>query len=324
LYKQAGFLCVIPLNILFLTDIIKVGSMKLIKFIVFIGVLFLSACTVEQYVTVPVNYNAKLTFPDSTKILLINQFDVSKAKITNPKKLKVIKAAAYTSVKYAETRLKKLPKVRVINLVDSVNFNVNTDSIKLLALKYHVNYVLALKNFTADIVIGGVDNGTAYYNTTAEVNFMLFQNDGIYFKKLNGKVSDPQSEGSGLIGSMVFRPTVRGNRSSVNFAAQHATEDALQEYLPSGVVHDRPLYNDVIFQPAIQAILARKFDKADSLLTPILKDNSILNQCKAAYNLSVVYEAEGDIDGAIEMAELSNQKYKNMYALAILEDLKTE
>jgi hypothetical protein len=45
---------------------------------------------------------------------------------------------------------------------------------------------------------------------------------------------------------------------------------------------------------------------------------------KAAYNLAVVYEAQGDIDIAIDMAQLSLDKNKNRFATMLLTDLKGE
>src|ERR1700712_5286122 len=106
------------------------GIMRLLKFAGLLFVLFLSACEVEQYVTVPVNYDPKVSFPDSTRILIINQFDAGQVKNTNPKKLTVIKAGAYSAIKYADVQLSKLPKVKVINLVDSATFALTADSVK--------------------------------------------------------------------------------------------------------------------------------------------------------------------------------------------------
>jgi hypothetical protein len=292
-------------------------------------ILFLGGCDVEQYVNVPVSYTPKLVFnPGTTSILLINQFEINKTKINNDKKLGVIKAGAFTAIKYAEAQLKELPNVKVTSLVDSAAFALNTDSIKFLASKYHVNYVLALKNFNADIVLGTIEGSQAYYNTNVEVNFVLYGVEGntILAKKLNGKTSDPQVGGEfpGLLGSIIIHPTVRGSKSSINISAQNATQYALQDYLPYSIAHNRPLYNDKIFQPAIKEILAGNFEKADTLLTPFLKNSNALIVCKAAYNLAVVYEAEGDVVLAINLAQQSMDKYRNEYAMVILQDLQTE
>ena len=40
--------------------------------------------------------------------------------------------------------------------------------------------------------------------------------------------------------------------------------------------------------------------------------------------LSIVYESEGDVSLAIDMAQQSIDKFTNYYAEAILNDLKTE
>ena len=304
--------------------------MKLLKLgVIGFFVVFFSGCDVEQYVNVPVSYTPKLVFnPGTTSILLINQFDASNIKTSNEKKLGVYKAGAFTAIKYAETQLKQLPNVKVSSLVDSTAFAINPDSIKFLASKYHVNYVLALKNFNADIALSTIEGSQAYYNTNVAVDFILYEVEGnaILSKKLAGKTSDPQSGGDfpGLLGSLMIRPSVRGSKYSINIAAQNATQNALQDYLPYSIAHNRPLYTDRIFQPAIREILAGNFEKADTLLTPFLKNSNPLIVCKAAYNLAVVYEAEGDVVLAINLAQQSMDKYRNQYAMIILQDLQTE
>ncbi|MDB4922683.1 DUF6340 family protein [Mucilaginibacter sp.] len=301
--------------------------MKLLKSACVILLLFFSACTAPLYVAVPVDYTAKLNFrPDSTIIILINQFDINQAKITNKKKLDVIKAGAVAAIKFAGLEFSSLPHVKVINLVDSVAFTVNTDSVKLTASKYHANYLLALKSFTADIGLSDIANYTTYYNTNTAVNFVLYESNGIYHRNLNGTAVDAQSEQPyfGLLPTLLIHPTVKGNKQSIKTSAEHATENALQDYFPYTITHNRPLYNDAIFLPAIKEIQTGNFDKADSLLAPFLQDKNPQIASKAAYNLAVVYESEGDIDAAIDLAQQSSDKYNNEFATAILAELKEE
>lgn len=301
--------------------------MKLLKTACIIVLLFFSACSVPLYVAVPVDYTAKLSFrPDSTTIVLINQFDINQAKVNNKKKLDVLKAGAFAAISYAGFELTQLPHVNVINLVDSVNLTVNTDSIKAVAAKYHAHYVLVLKSFTADIGLSEITEYTTYYNTNVGVNFMLYESNGIYYRKLNGTAEDPQSEQPyfGLFATLLIHPTVKGNKQSIKTSAEHATANALQDYFPYSITHNRPLYNDAIFQPAIKEILARNFEKADSLLQPFLKNKDPQIVSKAAYNLAVVYESEGDIEGAADLAQQSADKYRNEYANVMLAELKEE
>ena len=302
-------------------------SMKPLNSACIILLLFFSACTAPLYVAVPVDYTAKLNLrPDSTIIVLINQFDINQAKITNKKKLDVIKAGAVAAINYAGLEFRSLPHVKVINLIDTTAFTVNADSIKLIAQKYNAHYVLALKNFTADIGLSDIANYTSYYNTNTAVDFVFFEGNGIYHRDLKGNAVDAQSEQPyfGLLPTLLIHPTVKGNKQSIKTSAEHATENALQDYFPYTITHNRPLYNDAIFLPAIKEIQSGNLNKADSLLTPFLQDKNPQIASKAAYNLAVVYESEGDIDSALDLAQQSSDKYRNEYATAILADLKEE
>jgi tetratricopeptide (TPR) repeat protein len=302
--------------------------MKILKPILIILALFLYGCSVSQFAVVKVSYNPKLSFkPDSNTILLINQFDYTKLQANDPKDLNVLKTGVFTAIKYAEVHLKQLPNVKVINIVDSATLSMNTDSIKPLALKYHSDYVLALNDFSAAVDLTGLKAiDPQYYSINANVNFTLYESNGIFYKKLNGIADDHQDEGEGmaLAADMISRPNIKGNKGAVLTAIEHAAQDALKDYLIFSVTHKRPLYNDAWLQPAVKEILAGNFNKADSLLQPFLKNTNMQVIAKAAYNLAVVYEAEGDIDMAIEVAQLSLDKFNNEYAAAILADLKEE
>ena len=119
-----------------------------------------------SYITVPINYTSRYYFArDTATILVINQFDVKNVKDSGSKKPEVLAGAAYTSIKFIGSQLDLLPHVRVINLVDSLNFLVNTDSVKSLASKYEATHVLALKSFDANIVPTADETGEKNQNT---------------------------------------------------------------------------------------------------------------------------------------------------------------
>ena len=288
--------------------------------------LFLCACDPMKYLTVPVNFNPRLAFkPDSTTILIVNQADLNARGYTG-RKLKSLTAGAFTAAKYAATQLGSLPHVKVINLVDSASFTANTDSIKNLASKYHSDYILALNNFTADISMTGLDNASAYYGSSVEVDFTLYIGNGGLSKKLKGISNSPQPQNVylGFVASLVIRPTVGNSKGSIVSSAENATQIALQDYLPYTQTYVRPVYNDKPLQPAVEQIFASHFDKAYTLLEPFLKNPDPVLASKAAYNLAVVYEAQGDIDIAIGMAQQSLDKNRNEFAASLLNQLKQE
>ena len=307
--------------------------MEIVKVIASILVAFLTVSSQEgpsdvPYVTVPVNYSARNYLgPDSTTIVLVNKVDFSAKKISDQKKLAVLRAGAYTSIKYAGTLLKQLPHVKVISLVDSAKFTANADSIKFLASRYGANHVLTLNSFEADIVLSDVQSSTPYFNTSINAGFTLYESNGIYYKKLNGTASDLLPDVKyifGFYGALYIHPPIERYKAAIDSSAKNAALDALRDYLPSTISHDRPLYNDHFLKSAVTKIYASELDAAIILLKPQLKNKNNKKAAKAAYNLAVVYEAKADIETAIAMAQLSLNKFNNTYATAILEDLKVE
>ncbi len=301
--------------------------MKLPKSICFILIMLLSACHAIQYVSVAVNYTPKVYFgADSTTILLINRVDTNQWNLNNQKKRDVLKSAAISAINYCDDALSTLPGIRIINIVDSVNFRLNTDSIKTLAANYHVTYVLSLEKFSANINLDDINDGTSYYSTNVATDFLLYQSDGLYFKKLNGTANEPSDEIPyvNIFSTLLVHPTIKGSKSAFIIAAQHAAHTALQDYLPGSVANLRPLYTDELLKPAVNEILSGNFNKADSLLIPLTKNIDPVIAGRSAYNLAVVYESEGDIESAINMAKQSETMYQNSYAATILQDLINE
>ncbi|HEY8929929.1 MAG TPA: DUF6340 family protein [Mucilaginibacter sp.] len=294
----------------------------------FAAFLFLASCEVPAYVTVPVEYTPRAYFrkKDSTRIVVVNQFNADLLNIASKRKLASIKAGAYTAIKSAALQLGSLPRVKTIIAADSANFKPDTDSVKFIAEKYKADYVLVLKKFGADIGLTEISNATSYYDTNVSVNFLLYAPDGIFYKKLNGQANDPHSEQpyEGIFAELIFHPTVGGNKASVRNSAEHAVQSALQDYFPYTISHSRPLFNDDFLKPSVAAIMAQDYDKADSLLQKLMLDKNPEVLSKAAYNLAVVYEALGDISMARDFATESNEKKKNEFATAILYDLKQE
>nr|WP_255486722.1 DUF6340 family protein [Mucilaginibacter sp. SP1R1] len=225
----------------------------------------------------------------------------------------------------------QLKGVRLINLADSVPFTVNTDSIKQLAANHKAGYVLTLDNFTADIVLNGID-GTgadrlAYYNTKATVQFTLYEANGLYFKKLKGEADDPQSESTyqGFFAELIVHPTIKRNGAAISYSARNAALNALKDYLPFSITNNRPLYNqgDELHAAVLQ-IQAGRFDMAFKVLNPLVDSADVQLASRAAYNLAVIYEAQGDMEEALELAKQSDQKQQNVFAATLIAELNKE
>nr|WP_253952324.1 DUF6340 family protein [Mucilaginibacter sp. SG564] len=284
------------------------------KLICILFIIGLTSCNVVQYATVPVDYAPKLVFrTDTARILVVNKLTFDSTRL-NKRKIVALKAAAYSAITGAEKELKLLPGVKVSNLIDSVSFSANKDSVKHLAAKYKANYILTLDDFNAGLVLDNVQyDGNAqiaYYSTKARVAFTLYESNGIFFKKLKGVATEPQDGRFGY---------------SIDGAARNAALDALKDYLPYTITNYRPLYNQGdLLATSVKQILAGRFDLAFKILNPIIDGPDLKQASRAAYNLAVVYEAQGDIDEALDLAKLSNQKQQNDYATTLIAALIKE
>jgi tetratricopeptide (TPR) repeat protein len=293
-------------------------------------IVFLTSCSVPQYVTVPVNYGPKMGFSrDSTIIVVANRYRPDSVKIRDYRRISVLKKMAVVSLQTAANQLKYLKGVHIINLVDSINYTVNTDSVKFLAAAHKANYVLVLNDIGAGIYPETVYyNGipSNYYTTKIKTSLALFESNGIYSKKLAGMAEVPQDETySGGFGSLFNKPSYRSSIPAMTAATRDATLDALKDYLPFSISNERPLYADGgALESSVTQIKAGKFDVAFKILNPLIDGADTKLASKAAYNLAVVYEAQGDIDEALKTAKLSNEKHPNDYAKAIIVDLMKE
>jgi hypothetical protein len=292
----------------------------------------LTACHVAlQPLAVPISYAPKLNFGrDSTTILLVSRFDFESRKLHSKAKLAVLNGAAYTAVATAANELNFLPKVKAINLVDSVNFGANPDSVNMLAQQYKAQYVLTLDRFYADIDSDVDFNGSdkvSVYSSVVNANFTLYEADGLHFKRLSGKASDFHSDApyQGILGSLIMQPSIKKNAYALNRSARNATLNALKEYLPSTITNYRRLYmdNDSL-KKAVNHIYAKQYKEAFDILNPIIDGEDMKLASHAAYDLAVVYEAQGDIKTALETARLSNQKQQNDYATLLIPALEKE
>ncbi|SEO50203.1 hypothetical protein SAMN05192574_108317 [Mucilaginibacter gossypiicola] len=284
---------------------------------------FLAACSVPQYVNVPVDYAPKLNFSRArTTIVVINHYMPDSTRNRGKRVLATFKAAAYTAINNAAIQLHALPGVKVVQLVDSVNFTANADSVKFLAKKYKAAYVLAFEDFKGETKwkqdnYNGVPS--VYRATVINTSFTLYEANGIYSKKLNGEAeiydTNPYASASSLLthGGPLFD------------AMRNSALDALKDYLPYTDYHDRPLYaNGDQLSSSVELIKAGKFDQAFKVLNPLIDGPDLKLASRAAYNLAVVYEAQGDIDAALDVAKISNQKQPNDFAKAIIVDLMKE
>lgn len=182
--------------------------------------------------------------------------------------------------------------------------------------------MLVLKSYYADIVLDETTNND--YKTYALANFLLYENNGLYYKKLNGRGSDPLTKLQYMKTQSAGPYDQAGQAPApINHSAAHAAQDALKEYFSYTLTHSRPMYDDDFLLPAIRQLQTSNYNMADSLLRPLLADGNRVRAGKAYYALAVVNEAKGNFAAAIDFARLAlKMDPENEYATGILGDLQ--
>lgn len=295
--------------------------------LLFIGILFgLSACQTPFYVSVPLKYAPTSYFKkDTTTIVVINRFDMDNLKIDSKQKLSAMKAGALTAIKAVTMKLGSLRHIKTICLADTAGFKTDTGSIKTIAQKYKADYVLALTSYDSGVTTSSTPSPTISYDIYASVNFLLYEGNCVYYKKLNGTARNPETneQYTALTTAGFYNQNATQNGAPVNSAVGLAAQDALKEYFPYTVTYKRPMYDDDFLLPAIRQIQTSNYAKADSILRPFIRDSNRVRAGKAYYALAVVKEAKGDFGVAIDLARLAlKMDSENEYAPALLDDLQ--
>ncbi|RKR80246.1 hypothetical protein BDD43_0342 [Mucilaginibacter gracilis] len=291
-------------------------------------IVFLSSCSTPSYVDLYITHLPKFTFKNSpAKVLVINLYDASQTGIKNTKKLNVLRNAAYASLNCVVDRLKQFSQVEIINLTEPNN--ITADSIPMLLNKHHAQYILALNYLTANFELDKIDDygkdklKNAQYNINTAVDYTFFNNEGGVISKLSGSSSHHEADMlvTNTFAAVAFGPSIKNNSIAVDNSAIDATGNMLQYFSQYTSIIQRPLYKNDELENAVLAIQARYFERADSILKPMINDKNTRLASKAAYNLSVVYEAMGNTAAARDMATLSLNRNDNWYARAELNAL---
>ncbi len=314
----------------------NINLMKCNYLLLLLVALVLASCNTDRYITINTNVSASVTFKsDSTRILIINGFNFESMGVNNEKKLDVIKDGAYTSLNYAATKLSQLKGVNMINIADTNHLTISIDSMTVVAERYHADYVLVLNKFNAYF---GADNfqtrtveidhkkqviKTADFNMQVTANYTLFNRDGSVNRQLNGYVSDltTNREVPGALLVSLSAPSLKSNGPTVNQSAVHATDKALQCFFTYTNNYTRYIYGNNAFESFAGEMAANNFNRADSLLQPMLVSEDPELSSKAAYNKAVIYEAKGDTANAKNMAQKSLDRNDNRLARYLLREL---
>lgn len=307
---------------------------------IFITLCCCTACGVT-YPSLSIQRKPEIIFSDAaTHILVINRYDVQKVDfiLRKEKKKEVYSRGINAEIAQVLSELESMKGINLIKKSDSLtmarNLQANLDStvltigeIRYLATKYKADYILALENYEASFVqdevvrkknSDGSTSKTASYSLAVESSWVLYDKMGKSFKELRGNASQFHSERSVLSGLLAVGPALGSNTKTVQEVSIAAGKRVAAYFQGQIVSFTRPLYSDKALAESANDMRNGNYILAEEKLETLTKSLDVAIASKAYYNLAVLADLKGDRQLATDLAALSQQKKKNIYASMLL------
>ncbi|MDQ7949075.1 MAG: DUF6340 family protein [Pedobacter sp.] len=308
------------------------------------ALLCLCACGVS-FVPLTAQRSPAISFPEpTTRILVINRFDPKKVDfiLRKEKKKEVYGRGIQAEIGQLLNEMESLKGIELIKQSDSLTMARNLKSeldstvltvgeIRHLATKFGADYILALEDYDASFVQDEVvrsknSDGTvkkvAKYSLAISSSWVLYDQDGKSFKELKGNVSKYHSEREVLSALLAIGPALGSNTKMVQEVSVQAAKQVAGYFKSQMITMNRPLYTDKPLKASANAIKNGNFDAAQQELEDLSKDTDAVLSSKAYYNLAILADLKGNRKMAIDLAEMSMQKKRNMYASMLLNEFK--
>lgn len=304
----------------------------------------LSSCSVSN---VPLTFRQEpeISFSgQKVNVLVINRFDVNRINffLRKEKKKDVYGRGINAEIGQLLNELESIKGINLIEKSDSLtlarNLKGNLDStvltvgeIKQLASKYDADYILALENYDASFVqdeviktknADGSTNKIARYSLAIRSSWSLYDAAGNSFRELKGNASRYHSERTVVSALLAVGPALGSNIKFVQEVSIQAGRRVADYFKSQLISINRPLYTDKVLKVGAKAIENGNYDLAQKELEALTQHEDLTISSKAYYNLAVLAELKGNRHSAVDFAELSLQKRKNVYASMLLNRLK--
>jgi len=189
--------------------------------------------------------------------------------------------------------------------------------------------IVVLTNFDTDAPVGGVVLSDALgqqgYRLTSHAMIGVYCQNGFQLDQIpiSNWVDLPSS---GSLNPLALLQDVVNKRKWYNDLGRVTGFSAGAMFYPNWVWVDRIYYNKGCreLREAKRLIRFGNWDLAEKKLSPVLSDPLLKRKAKAraSFNLALIYEGEGRLDDAIQMAEKSALEYNCKYAPIYLRQLK--
>jgi len=140
-------------------------------------------------------------------------------------------------------------------------------------------------------------------STSNTANYYLIETAGLSLYSNSGELIDRSAVGRSLLyksrwalgGIAVFDPSIYKAEEDIRYLAKFVAEDYINKFYPASETVQRKIYTGKELNEAADYCKEQNWDEAIELLKPLAVSPDPKISSKAAYNLSVAYEATGNM-----------------------------
>jgi hypothetical protein len=282
---------------------------KRISVLTLVLLLILTSCSTYVYFerTLPPEI---VSAEKKNTIAFLNLFDYTKLTYTNENKIEVNISGINKVEEGLEQAFAGDPDFEFLvfdTLVKgraSAGFinDISPDSVRIICREAKASLVLALEAFSTyfDQVIeveeydDGSKSRTAYFTLVVKAGFTLYNATGVRVDRSMITESEMYLSRPALTGIYAIPPSLVKASGEINKLAMAAGKDYVGRFYPSSETVSRKLKTGKEFTDAVAFCKYSNWPEAIRALMPLTESTNPNISRKAAYNLSVVYEAEGN------------------------------
>jgi|GEM_PF-2411472 len=261
--------------------------------------------------------------PAARQVAVISRYDAAQLPYSKERKVEVMRAGAAQAVDAALRQLTAEPSFRATRhdtLVQAAAGEappLPAATVRALCRRWNVPSLLALEGFEAsmrqDQVVkekssDGSTSKTAAYSVVVRTQWTLYDAQGQVLNHSGTEAARPYQQRTVMSGLLAAGPALAAAGDAVQELAQQAGTQYARRYTPTQLTLERDYYTSRGLEAATAALEQRDWPAALAPLQKLAATSDTKLASRAAYNLSVVYEALDNLEEALRWATKAEQQ----------------
>jgi hypothetical protein len=282
-------------------------------YILVVMVFIISSCS--SVIQIPVYNPPEITINDENNtIAIINNFEVGELNLQNPKEIEVYNSGIRNLISGLTDSISDDDKLRFIvcdSLIKMKADNIySTDSFsrysEFICREHSASGLLVINDF--EIFFDHTDNydemeegevTTRDFSIGIQVGFKLYNKNGELIKSSNVDESKIHKSRPVLIKWISIDPSVKKAGENVDAVSFAVGRKYRGKFYPGINYYNKQYYTGKVFKEANQFMIKGDWENAKKALLKMAESSDPkIPQEKVAHNLSIVYEALGDVESS--------------------------